>query len=1005
MIALILTMLRARRVQAVTVLLLCVFATAAAVAAPVAVRAVERGIVRTEVDAAGSAQRSLTLNTVEIVGTSNGQTNLEENATGVLALPGFNRYFSVEHFVLGLGRGLTRLAFRDEICAHLRIERGRCPMGLFEAIVGIETAQRFDLDPGETVRISFAHWDELKMIYEPAGPPATLTVVGIYQPADLSDPYWARGLYFTPDATGSRSEPIFADRRTLDSVYVEIRSQVLDLVAAPGTLSADNLARVRADVEELRHNVEDGEQRSTSLQTDLPALLDRIERSRWLAGSLMPVAFIPLVVLCWFVIYLAVGYGVFGRRHELGIVALRGVSPLRRWWLASGETVIAVLAGAPLGYLLGHLAVRQAALVRWGSTDGTDLSWQPLPYAFAALAGALLAALLGLRPELRSPVSDLLRRVPARTRQLSSMALEALVVVLGVLAALQLRGTDRGLTGLGVLVPGLIMAAVALVTARILVPASGWFARAALRRGRLGSALAAVQLARRPGSQRLLVLITVAIGLLAFVAAASDVAGRARRDRAAIESGASTVVLVAPIDARRLLSIVHAVDPEGAYAMAVGVLPDGSLDEPARLAVDSPRLAAAAVWRNDYGAGSAAELARALRPPVRDPILVRGGQLTIDLENRGPSDSPVAVSLLLAPQPGGPVSRAVFGEVAPGRATYTADAPGCAGGCRLAAVIVQGAPSVTTDVVFYALRQANPASVLITPAQFADRARWWSPGAAEIGTDASGLVVHTYNVGLGDADPVMPADVPAPLPVASTVHLAADYRLTGNDRRKYKVDVVAEPATLPRLGSQGIFVDLEYLERTSIGPAPFTQAEVWLGPAAPADAPDRLRAAGLPVTGLIVADEQRALLDRQGPALALWFHLLAAAFGLVLALGGVGLVAVVDRRRRAEDLRALRQQGLRPRFVRRATLWGQLVIVGTGVLAGLAAAAAAWLVAGDRLPVGIDELVPVAAARWPTPSAVAWPWALAAAALLLAAVVAAFDLRRAVARPGGSDDT
>ena len=998
MIALILTMLRARRVQAATVLLLCVFATAAAVAAPVAVRAVERGIVSIEVSAATSAQRSLTLNTVETQGS--GPTNLEENATGQFALPGFDRYFSLEHFVLGLGKGLTRFAFRDEICPHLRIDRGRCPMGLFEVIVGVETAQRFNLSPGDVVKVNYARWNDLKMIYEPAGPPASLTVVGAYRPGDLGDPYWARGLYFAPDATGARSEPIFGTRRTLESVHVEVRSQVLDLVAAPGTLSIDNLAGVRADVEELRHNVEAGEQRSTSLQTELPALLDRIDRSRRLAGSLMPVAFVPLVVLCWFVIYLAVAYGVFGRRHELGIVALRGVSRARRWWLASGETVLAILAGAPLGYLLGHVAVRQAARVRWGGTDGTELSWHPLPYALAALAGALVAALLGLRPELRYPVSDLLRRVPSRTRRWGSMAIEAMVVVLGVLAALQLRGADGGLTGLGVLVPGLVMAAVALVVARLVVPVAAWFARVALRRGRLGSALAAVQLARRPGSQRLLVLITVAVGLLGFVAAAADVAGRARRDRAAIESGASTVVLVQAVDARRLMSTVQAVDPDGAYAMAVGVLTGGSVDEPPRLAVDSSRLAAAAVWRNDYGAGSAAELARALRPATRDPIVVRGPRLTVDLENRGPAGSPVAVSLLLAPVTGGPVSRAVFGEVGAGRTKYTADSPGCANGCRLAAIVVQGEPSVTTDVVFYGLRQVGPAADIITPEQFADRNRWWSPAAAEIGSEG-GLVVHTYNVGLDDPDPVMPADVPAPLPVASTARLSSDYRLTGNDLRKYKVDLVSEPATLPRLGSQGIFVDLEYLERTSITPAPFSRAEVWLGPAAPPDAAERLRAAGLPVTGVLVADERRALLDRQGPALALWFHLLAAAFGLVLALGGVGLVAIVDRRRRAEDLRALRHQGLRPRFVRRATLWGQLTIVGTGMLAGLGAAAAAWLVAGDRLPVGIDELVPVTAARWPHPSAVAWPWGIAAVALLLAAVVAAFDLRRAVARPGG----
>lgn len=998
MIALILSMLRERRIQAITVLLLCVFATAAAVAAPVAVRAVERGIIATEVAAAPSAQRSVTLNTVDDGGDR--ATNLEENAAGVFALPGFDRYFSVEHFVLGLGGGLTRFAFRDEVCAHLRLVRGRCQMALFEAIVGEETAKRFNLAPGDPVRVAFAHWNDLKMIYEPAGPPATLTVVGIYAPGDLGDPYWARGRYFAPNSTGVRSEPIFADRRTLDSVYVEVRSQVLDLVAAPGTLSIGNLSAVRSEVDELRGNLEGGEQRSTSMQTDLPALLDRIDTSRRLAGSLMPVAFVPLVVLCWFVIYLAVAYGAFGRRHELGIVALRGVSRARRWWLASGETALAILAGAPLGYLLGHLAVREAARMRWGSTDGTQLSWHPLPYALAALAGALLAGLLGLRTELRAPVTDLLRRVPSRGRRWSSMAIEALVVVLGVLAALQLRGTDRGLTGLGVLVPGMTMAAVALVAARIVIPVAGMIARMALRRGWLGSALAAVQLARRPGSQRLLVLITVAVALLSFVAAAADVAGRARRDRAAIESGASTVVLVESVDGRRLMNAVRAVDPSGQYAMAVGVLPAGTVDELPRLAVDSTRLAAAAVWRDSYGAGSAAQLAQALRPPAPDPVVVTGRRLVLDLENRGEKGSAVAVSLALAPARGGPVTRAVFGEVRAGRATYTADAPGCADGCRLAAVLVQGEPSVSTNVVLFELRQTDPDSVVVSQADFADRNRWWSPVGAEIGTGTAGLNIHTYNVGLDDPEPILPADVPTPLPVAATARLALDYRLTGVDRRRYKVSRAAAPAALPRLGSQGILVDLEYLERSSISPAPYPQAEVWLGPDAPPGTPERLRAAGLPVVGVLVADERRALLDRQGPALAGWFHLLAAGFGMLLALGGVGLVAIVDRRRRAEDLRALRHQGLRRRFVRRAALWGQLAIVGAGVVAGLGAAAVAWLVAGDRLPAAIDELVPVTAARWPTPSAVAWPWGIAAAGLVLAATVAAFDLRRAVARPG-----
>ena len=103
-----------------------------------------------------------------------------------------------------------------------------------------------------------------------------------------------------------------------------------------------------------------------AVNTDLPALVERVERSRELARQLVPVAFIPLVAICFFVIYLAVGYGIFGRRPELGLVALRGVTPARRWWLATGETALVILAGAPVGYLLGYLGVATVARLRLG---------------------------------------------------------------------------------------------------------------------------------------------------------------------------------------------------------------------------------------------------------------------------------------------------------------------------------------------------------------------------------------------------------------------------------------------------------------------------------------------------------------------------------------------------------------------------------------------------------------------------------------------------------------
>ena len=138
-----------------------------------------------------------------------------------------------------------------------------------------------------------------------------------------------------------------------------------------------------------------------------------------------------------------------------------------------------------------------------------------------------------------------------------------------MVATVQLRAAGSGLSGVGLLGtrarswsrspwsrPGLFM------------PVAGLVARVALRRGRLGAGLAAVQLARRPGSQRLFVLLAVAIGLLSFVAAGTDVAARARDDRALVVTGAPRVLTVEQADVRRLLAVTRAVDPDGAWAMA-----------------------------------------------------------------------------------------------------------------------------------------------------------------------------------------------------------------------------------------------------------------------------------------------------------------------------------------------------------------------------------------------------------------------------------------------------
>ena len=186
----------------------------------------------------------------------------------------------------------------------------------------------------------------------------------------------------------------------------------------------------------------------------------------------------------------------------------------------------------------------------------------------------------------------------------------------------------------------------------------------------------------------------------------------------------------------------------------------------------------------------------------------------------------------------------------------------------------------------------------------------------------------------------------------------------------------------------------EAADRRRTQPDRRDQGEVWLGPAAPADAAERLRKAGLAVSGVTGVEANLRALGRQGTTLALQFHLAAALFGIALALGGLGLVATVDRRRRAEDLSALRRQGLSRRAVDQAALWGYLSIVLIAAVAGLLAAGVAWLVAGDHLPVFTDSLDAVRPPRWPG-ATVLLPWAGAGAVMVVGSVVAAWALRRA----------
>ncbi|WFE21701.1 hypothetical protein O7621_28450 [Solwaraspora sp. WMMD937] len=995
MISLLLSMLAARRGQALVVFLLSAFATAAAVTGPAYLAAADRAVVAAELDAADRGDRTVTLSIPDVL--PGEEAGLLAVTGAVLNLPGFRTVYTVQMPMLGLepvATEISYLVFREDVCANLRMVAGRCLMSPNEVVIGADTARRLDLAPGTPITVTWADYDPVQRSYRPGGAPAEITVVGVYEPVDPDALYWGRTPYFVPGALDAYREPVFTSRYVVDAIDRGSDYRGVDALAEADALGPDRLAALDEQLARLAEQVRADGAGYVYLSDDVGPLLERISAAQALSRQVVPVAAVPLVVLCLFVVFVAVAAGTVARRTELGLIALRGIPRRTRWTLAAGEPAAAITLGAPAGYLLGSVAVGLLAGLRL-----EEGRFAPVTSGAAVLAGcvtfvgALLAVLAAQRRELASPVADLLRRVPARSRRWTSLLAETVMVALTVVAVAQLRLFDSQLIGVSLLVPALIGVTVALLAARVVAPLTGRVGAVALRRGRLGPALGLLHLARQPASHRLFTLLTVTVVLTGYAASAFDVARQSRAALAEVRSGADRVLTLLPVDAGTLLTAVRSVDPAGEYAMAVGFA-DTDADTPALLA-DTSALAATARWRPEFGPAGPADVAEALRRPAATaPITVNGTEISVDLavvdaapEQPDPQDTvpadDVRFTVHLRSPSGGAVAEATFARL--GRHTYRIPVE-CAEGCQLAGLSVRlepdtaGAvdPDTETDP---RVREVTLTGLsvdgdrLLGAVELTDEQRWRDPSGdpSEAGPDGLRLLA-----GGAAPDPwALPADTPYPLPAVTAL---ADDRPPGLNQTTALLPTGAQltsevdpvPA-LPALGDRGFLVDMEYAVRAVPEKTGLETAQVWLGPRAPADITEQLDAAGLTVTGEFTPEQVRAGLDRQAPALAIWFHLLAAALAVILAGCGMVLLAMVERRRRAEDLTALRTQGLPSRSAAGSLRWSGLPAVLLAAATGLGGALLAWWLSGSYLPVAVEEAVPLAPVRWPRPVAVLLP--------------------------------
>jgi hypothetical protein len=419
---------------------------------------------------------------------------------------------------------------------------------------------------------------------------------------------------------------------------------------------------------------------------------------------------------------------------------------------------------------------------------------------------------------------------------------------------------------------------------------------------------------------------------------------------------------------------------------------------PPILTVDTPRLAAVARWRPEYGPVGTLPAALAANPLPAPLPPITGDRLSVRARNA--RAAPVTLIAVLQNEATGAAVPVQMGPIPRGTHTVSAPVRGCtaAPGCRFvrwtlltppaAAGGQPGPPPGDARLTVQALTQQNPAAEILGPRQLGDVTRWRSGinGAAlDLAVTGGTLTMAVEPDEFGYAtlgNQVFAVDAVLPMPIILAGPPSRAWQFT--DPAVYSfgggltpVRVAGTAAVLPVLGTAGLLADLDSARRVAAESDLGGAFQVWLAPDTPQSIVDALSAGGLTVAADESVAARSARLSEQGPAVAARFALLAAFIGVLLAAATVAVAAAVDRGAQAGQLRSLRLQGLSRQTALITGYAGLAVLIAAGLLCGLAAAAIARPVARVVAPPFTDG--------W---QVIAPPGALGGAALALAGLAA-----------------
>jgi FtsX-like permease family protein len=952
--ALIFGAVRTRTAQVLTVLVLTALAAAVAAAGPWYAVAGATGAAAADVTAAPAGQRTLSVRQISNTGGDARHTIDQFGATirSLLPLPASQPVFGIVlplTVSVGGDTPATSIAYRDDFCAHVRLD-GPCPRSPYEASISQGVAQQLGLGPG----------DSLAMRAGPTGDPVQVKIISRYAVADPTGAYWSNPLF----AASGGLDPVFTPLETFADRQLWQPTVTYDVTVPDQLIRGDGGYRLAGVLATADAQLGVAELR---LVNSTGPLLGAIASDRAAIRTGVLVSMIQILVLTWFAIGLAGRYTGRDRRGDAALLKLRGSTRISMLRLAWGQHLVPLVLGAVLGAPLGYLLARSFTGPVRSAADQRTALLLSLAAVGAVLIGGLAVLAVVEAMVLRLPVVTLLRQVGAGRGDWRAGLADLLLLAVAVAAVYQARSGG----GLALAAPALVALALALLLARLLGRVADRGGGAAVRAGRLRLGLTAVQVSRQPGSDRVFALVVVAVAMFATAFGGWSGERTARADRSGAELGADRVLTVQAANRSVLLHAVRQADPHGDRAMAAVV---DRTSNPPVLAVDSARLAAVARWRPEYGPITALPAALADAPGPAPLPGITGNRLVVRLRLDG--SAATALAVVLQNDHTGATGRVSFGVLRRGEQTAAAPVAGCAPapGCRILRWEMTAPPAADgytvpppfgTAVTVRGLTQLNPPATILDATALADIARW-RPGTTGAALDiaaAGGALRMAVDENTAElpqiGDQVWAVDTALPVPIVLAGGPEVSWQfaepvLTAFGGAAIPVRLTGTVPALPVLGATGVLTDLDTTRRLIGDASPPGEFQVWLAPGAGPQLIADLTKGGLTVVG----DQSRAghagQLAQQAPSAVAWFALISGVVGLLLAAAAIAVAGAVDRRTRLEQLRALRLQGL-PRRAAAVTAWsGTAALIGAALLGGVAAAVLAVPLARVEVPPFTD---------------------------------------------------